>query len=272
MPANLRLGNMAAPMKMKSASERAGEKAARAAYQAAETSREFAKKSVKEPSSISASQLKKAFDDAEGDETKDQYAYAYLKKRYGTRFDQLIPLVAHYMKAYGLNDSNPYIQFMDAYADKKLPPLHSATQEPIAKAYADAIDEDPQLASKILTADTKDRFKDPKDRAYYIRALSWILNPDKMSQWRPKDPSLKDQNAQDILSQILTNDTTIAEVKNHLNSLQTDEPSKRASSTDTHRHDLQDRYDTDLSTEEKNALNAIVKKLGINFNDLGINA
>lgn len=216
-------------------------------------------------------------------EENRKYYQAYMLKKYGENVRDYAEESNQYAEVYGLDEkTNPYIEFVQDIiksGNSKSFPRNLAGKR-IAKVLFSLVDsgdesiDDPNFHTFLNNI----RSNDEDFNAFYVQAVSWLLNSEKMKKWRPSDPGLKNltPNEQQALTDIFSGTITDKQVlDSKINSLAKNNSPVEDEST-TKRKYIQDRIDeisyefSRLTPAEQKEFARIANQIGINLSDIGI--
>lgn len=142
--------------------------------------------------------IKQAFDSADRS-LKDKYAQAYMLKKYGEKVRDFAEKSSVYAEIYGLDkNQNPYIKFLEDVYNGHRMALRGFSGEKTASVLFKLVDDD----NDVVTDDRFLKFmstlnnKNDDIKAFYVQAMSWILDPQTMKKWRPDDPELNNLSSE----------------------------------------------------------------------------
>lgn len=210
-----------------------------------------------------------------------KYYQAYMLKKYGEGVRNYAELSDQYAEVYGLDETeNPYMKFiqsvLDAGKHRKFPEnlgdKRTANVLYTLVNNGESITEDENFYTFLNSI----KSSDDNFNAFYIQAVNWLTNPDKMKSWRPEDPELSQPDVQETLSKILSGQITDKkDLEDKINSLATRQGDQQSNTRRTSREDQYGdrdiRYNfSRLSPNEQKEFRRIAKQVGIDLNKLGI--
>ena len=227
---------------------------------------------------ISPSELKRSFENAQTSTAKSQYAQAYMMSKYGENVKDFANLASTYAEVYGLDKkTNPYIKFLD---DAKKSGIRFRRNSPkTANIFFDMVSKDDPLIdnAEFLTAVKNIKMPKSDDDAFYIQAIRFILDKNKMKQWRPDDPELKKEDVADyknaILSGSIKDRKELTDILNNKIATQTNEirPERNGRGSYDDFDEDEVRYNfSRLSPDEQKTFRRLINQIGIKPTALGI--
>lgn len=216
-------------------------------------------------------------------EENRKYYQAYMLKKYGENVRDYAEESDQYAEVYGLDEeTNPYIEFVQdiiELGNSKSFPRNLAGKR-IAKVLFNLADDGDESIKdpNFYTFLNNLKSNDENFNAFYVQAVSWLLNPEKMKKWRPDDPELKNltPDEQQALTDIFSGTITDKQIlDSEINSLAKNSGAVEDENT-TKRKYNQNRIDeisyefSRLTPTEQKEFTRIANQIGINLSNIGI--
>lgn len=234
-------------------------------------------------------ELARMFEEETSSVTKGKYAQAYILSKYGENARNYAKLSADYVEAYGLDESsNPYLKFLNKISNNGSTTAPSwLNGEKVSTVVFTLVDNNDSVIDddRFYTFLKGLNSEDDDFTAYYIQAVSWITNPEKMKDFNPKNPKLEDTELSSdqvdakklILGGNITDKNELTKAINTLGPKRVSTAEIKKNTRKEENQDSQEIYKTELlakfdhlTANERNEFKRIAKQLGIDLKKLGL--